>query len=117
MTALRKALGDGQNGRRFIVTIALRGYSFVEPLTASAQATPAPDDGQSADHNLPPRRNRLLGREAELERLVAELPRRHCVSLVGCGGIGKTRPPSVSSASIPMASACSISPSCRTRGR
>lgn len=90
MTALRKALGDGQNGRRFIVTIALRGYSFVEPLTASAQATPAPDDSQSADHNLPPRRNRLLGREAELERLVAELPRRRCVSLVGCGGIGKT---------------------------
>lgn len=90
MTALRKALGDGQNGRRFIVTIALRGYSFVEPLTASAQATPAPDDGQSADHNLPPRRNRLLGREAELERLLTELPRRRCVSLVGCGGIGKT---------------------------
>lgn len=90
MTALRKALGDGQNGRRFIVTIALRGYSFVEPLIVSAQATPAPQDGPSADHNLPPRRNRLLGREAELARLVAELPRRRCVSLVGCGGIGKT---------------------------
>ncbi|MFV3411591.1 ATP-binding protein [Pseudomonas nitroreducens] len=90
MTALRKALGDGQNGRRFIVTIALRGYSFVEPLIASAQATPAPQDGPSADHNLPPPRNRLLGREAELARLVAELPRRRCVSLVGCGGIGKT---------------------------
>lgn len=90
MTALRKALGDGQNGRRFIVTIALRGYSFVEPLIASAQATPAPQDGPSTDHNLPPRRNRLLGREAELARLVAELPRRRCVSLVGCGGIGKT---------------------------
>lgn len=90
MTALRKALGDGQNGRRFIVTVALRGYSFVEPLTASAQSTPAPDERQSADHNLPPRRNRLLGREAELERLVAELPRRRCISLVGSGGIGKT---------------------------
>ncbi|MFJ3049892.1 ATP-binding protein [Pseudomonas nitroreducens] len=90
MTALRKALGDGQNGRRFIVTVALRGYSFVEPLTISAQSTPAPGDVQSADHNLPPRRNRLLGREAELERLVAELPRRRCISLVGSGGIGKT---------------------------
>ncbi len=90
MTALRKALGDGQNGRRFIVTIALRGYSFVEPLTTSAQATPARDDGPAADHNLPPRRNRLLGREAELERLVTELPRRRCISLVGSGGIGKT---------------------------
>jgi len=90
MTALRKALGDGQNGRRFIVTVALRGYSFVEPLTASAQATPAPDGGPAANHNLPPRRNRLLGREAELERLVAELPRRRCICLAGSGGIGKT---------------------------
>lgn len=90
MTALRKALGDGQNGRRFIVTVALRGYSFVEPVRTSAQATLAPDNHQSTDHNLPPRRNRLLGREAELERLLAELPQRRCVSLVGCGGIGKT---------------------------
>ncbi|WP_236202278.1 ATP-binding protein [Pseudomonas pseudonitroreducens] len=90
MTALRKALGDGQNGRRFIVTVALRGYSFVEPLIRSAQSTPAPADGQSADHNLPPRRNRLLGREAELERLLSELPQRRCISLVGSGGIGKT---------------------------
>jgi len=88
MTALRKALGDGQNGRRFIVTIALRGYSFVEPLTM--QSAPAPHESQPADHNLPPRRNRLLGREAELERLVTELPRRRCISLVGSGGIGKT---------------------------
>ncbi|MFV3370862.1 ATP-binding protein [Pseudomonas sp. NY15435] len=90
MNALRKALGDGQNGRRFIVTIALRGYSFVEPLATSAQATPATSGGQTADHNLPPRRNRLLGREAELERLLVELPRRRCISLVGSGGIGKT---------------------------
>ncbi len=90
MAALRKALGDGQNGRRFIVTVALRGYSFVEPLTASTQSTPAQDPGAAANHNLPPRRNRLLGRETELERLVAELPQRRCISLVGSGGIGKT---------------------------
>ncbi|MCJ1882379.1 ATP-binding protein [Pseudomonas nitroreducens] len=90
MAALRKALGDGQNGRRFIVTVALRGYSFVEPLTASTQSTPAHDPGAAANHNLPPRRNRLLGRETELERLVAELPQRRCISLVGSGGIGKT---------------------------
>ncbi len=90
MTALRKALGDGQNGRRYIVTVALRGYSFVEPITRSAQSAPMPDGGQAADHNLPPRRTRLLGREAELQRLLAELPRSRCISLVGCGGIGKT---------------------------
>ncbi|MBB4864133.1 putative ATPase [Pseudomonas nitritireducens] len=90
MAALRKALGDGQNGRRFILTVALRGYSFVEPVSASAQSAPPPSQGAAADHNLPPRRNRLLGREAELQRLLEELPQRRCISLVGSGGIGKT---------------------------
>jgi len=30
--ALRKALGDGRPGRRFIATIPQRGYSFVAPI-------------------------------------------------------------------------------------
>ncbi|MFR0687752.1 ATP-binding protein [Enterobacterales bacterium AE_CKDN230030158-1A_HGKHYDSX7] len=90
MTALRKALGDGQNGRRYIVTVALRGYSFVAPLGSSTQAAPAALGPRAENHNLPPRRNRLLGREAELARLLTELPRRRCISLVGSGGIGKT---------------------------
>ncbi len=33
MAALRKALGDGQAGQRYIVTVAQRGYSFVAPLS------------------------------------------------------------------------------------
>lgn len=32
MAALRKALGDGRPGRRFIATIPQRGYSFVAPI-------------------------------------------------------------------------------------
>ncbi len=33
MAALRKALGDGQAGQRYIVTVAQRGYSFVAPFS------------------------------------------------------------------------------------
>ena len=33
MTGLRKALGDGQDGARYITTIAGRGYCFVAPIT------------------------------------------------------------------------------------
>ena len=33
MAALRKALGDGQAGQRYIVTVAQRGYSFVAPYS------------------------------------------------------------------------------------
>jgi DNA-binding winged helix-turn-helix (wHTH) protein len=32
MAALRKILGDGRGGRRFIATVPQRGYSFVVPV-------------------------------------------------------------------------------------
>lgn len=38
MAALRKALGDGQAGQRYIVTVAQRGYSFVAPLSIEPTA-------------------------------------------------------------------------------
>jgi DNA-binding winged helix-turn-helix (wHTH) protein len=33
MAGLRKALGDGRDGARFIVTLAGRGYCFVAPVS------------------------------------------------------------------------------------
>ncbi|HEX9923135.1 MAG TPA: BTAD domain-containing putative transcriptional regulator [Anaerolineae bacterium] len=45
------------------------------------------------DHNLPPQPNVLVGREAELNRLVTHLGDPNCrlLTLIGPGGIGKTR--------------------------
>ena len=40
MAALRKALGDGQAGQRYIVTVAQRGYSFVAPLSIEPMTLP-----------------------------------------------------------------------------
>src|SRR4029453_10011736 len=34
MAGLRKALGDGKNGARYITTLAGRGYCFVAPVSA-----------------------------------------------------------------------------------
>lgn len=91
MAALRKALGDGQAGQRYIVTVAQRGYSFVAPVTLeSIQRQPDAGPRNLASHNLPVRRSRLLGREALVERLVAQLQRQRLITLVGPGGIGKT---------------------------
>jgi TolB-like protein/Tfp pilus assembly protein PilF len=44
ISALRRALGDGSAGRRFIVTVPGRGYQFVAPVrqVAPAEASPAP---------------------------------------------------------------------------
>jgi Nucleotidyl transferase AbiEii toxin, Type IV TA system/Transcriptional regulatory protein, C terminal len=33
VAALRRALGDGNGGKRFLVTVPGRGYTFVEPVT------------------------------------------------------------------------------------
>jgi DNA-binding winged helix-turn-helix (wHTH) protein len=41
MAALRKILGDGRDGRRFIATVPQRGYSFVAPVRPiSAPSSP-----------------------------------------------------------------------------
>ena len=88
MAALRKALGDGQNGQRYIVTVAQRGYSFVAPIVLdSIEQKPAVI---VARHNLPLRRTRMIGRQPVVDHLIAQLPRRRCITLVGPGGIGKT---------------------------
>ncbi|MGE8066948.1 ATP-binding protein [Pseudomonas sp. NPDC089569] len=91
MAALRKALGDGQGGQRYIVTVAQRGYSFVAPLSVeNIEQRPPNEPVRSGEHNLPLRRTRLIGRQALVDGLVAQLPRQRFITLVGPGGIGKT---------------------------
>ena len=91
MAALRKALGDGQAGQRYIVTVAQRGYSFVAPI-ALEQVEPRRTSAlpPTPDHNLPLRRTRMIGRQSLVDSLVAHLSRQRLVTLVGPGGIGKT---------------------------
>lgn len=49
--------------------------------------------GQFAPHNLPPQSTPFVGREAELAQIAAYLDRAECrlLTLVGAGGMGKTR--------------------------
>ena len=90
MAALRKALGDGQAGQRYIVTVAQRGYSFVAPLSIEPMTIPADGSAQSQGHNLPLRRTRMIGRQALIDALVQQLPQQRFITLTGAGGIGKT---------------------------
>jgi predicted ATPase/DNA-binding winged helix-turn-helix (wHTH) protein len=91
MAALRKALGDGQAGQRYIVTVAQRGYSFVAPYSLeSAGQQPDNADYEPRRHNLPVRRTRLIGRQHLVDSVVAHLARQRFITLVGPGGIGKT---------------------------
>ncbi|WDU64639.1 winged helix-turn-helix domain-containing protein [Pseudomonas poae] len=90
MAALRKALGDGQAGQRYIVTVAQRGYSFVAPLSIEPMTPPNEGAPQRPGHNLPLRRTRMIGRQALIDSLVQLLPEQRFITLTGAGGIGKT---------------------------
>lgn len=91
LAALRKALGDGQAGQRYIVTIAQRGYSFVAPYSLEQLEQPAKHPASApGGHNLPLRRTRMIGRQSLVDNLVTQLPRQRFITLVGPGGIGKT---------------------------
>jgi predicted ATPase/DNA-binding winged helix-turn-helix (wHTH) protein len=92
MAALRKALGDGQSGGRYITNVPGRGYCLVVPISRSN----APDEGHvettasSQFQTLPVRLTRMVGREENIKKIAEELSAWRFVSVVGPGGIGKT---------------------------
>jgi DNA-binding winged helix-turn-helix (wHTH) protein len=49
IAALRRALGDGQAGNRYISTIAGRGYCFVAPVIRSAEVSPTTAQHSAAE--------------------------------------------------------------------
>src|SRR5882672_10477843 len=86
ISVLRKAFGAD---RRLIRTVAGHGYQFTGEIRATAApATGAPPSRMT---NLPEPVSELIGREAELGEVAALTAEHRLVSLVGAGGIGKTR--------------------------
>src|SRR5229473_2620045 len=65
VSALRRALGDGQGGYRYVVTVPGRGYNFVAPVhhEEAAPASPRPTTVPAGMHNLPLAATRMIGRE------------------------------------------------------
>jgi|HubBroStandDraft_1064217.scaffolds.fasta_scaffold17847_2 predicted ATPase/DNA-binding winged helix-turn-helix (wHTH) protein len=92
VSALRRALGDGQGDNRYIATVVGRGYNFVAPIReeAPSRASPSPVVAPAAPHNLPFATTRMVGREDIVTTLVEQLSRQRLVTIVGPGGIGKT---------------------------
>src|SRR5258708_7127433 len=92
VSALRRALGDGQGGNRYVITVPGRGYNFVAPVRREepSRASPPPTVASTATPNLPFAVTRMIGREEAVTALVARLSRQRLVTVVGPGGIGKT---------------------------
>src|SRR5882724_6706730 len=103
IASIRAVLGDDARKPLFIETLSRRGYRFIAPVTEGALASRAAARENSATlatpagpppsrtTNLPEAVSELIGREAELGQITALVTENRLVSLVGAGGIGKTR--------------------------
>jgi DNA-binding winged helix-turn-helix (wHTH) protein/tetratricopeptide (TPR) repeat protein len=105
--AARKAVGDNGKDQRLIRTIRSRGFRFVGDVRASGtdgarqDSPPAPTLDRSLDQTpgsapsfgLDVAATSFVGRQNELARLDEMLDRPACrlVTIVGPGGVGKTR--------------------------
>src|SRR5262245_1911240 len=90
MASLRKALGDGKDGARYITTLAGRGYCFVAPVSRAGSDVAPVAPGNFPHANLPSRLSRMVGRDDDVLKLSAQLNASRFVTIVGAGGVGKT---------------------------
>ena len=77
ISALRKALGEGKDGARFIANVPGRGYSFVVPVQQGDTGVAPEADPRNArsmsGHNLPAQLTHPIGREEVIDALVKKL--------------------------------------------
>ena len=92
VASLRKALGDGKEGARYIATVAGRGYCFVAPVSRSSEREMAHAAlGDPFPHaHLPSRLIRMVGRADDTALVATRLAAERFVTIVGAGGVGKT---------------------------
>jgi predicted ATPase/DNA-binding winged helix-turn-helix (wHTH) protein len=92
IAALRKTLGDGNDGARYILTLARQGYCFVAPIVHSTvPKMPTADDTVTQRRSMLPRRlTRMVGRDETVSEITSQLMAMRFVTLVGPGGMGKT---------------------------
>jgi len=89
LSALRKALGDGQFGHKFITNVQGRGYSFVGPV--ARQETGEPNTSPLArGSNLPAAYRGMIGRDDVVLQIRSRLGIERLITILGAGGIGKT---------------------------
>lgn len=91
ISTIRKALAQVPGGEDWVETLPRRGYRFVGPVarvrTAGSESPSAPLESG----NLLPATTSFIGRERERSEVLALLDQVRMLTIVGAGGIGKTR--------------------------
>lgn len=99
MAGLRKLLGEGENGARYIATQVGVGYVFVAPVeklsssSEPAEALPTSAEAQrpaAKTINMPARLPHLFGRDTDLALLAERIVKTPLFTIVGPAGVGKT---------------------------
>ncbi|MGH8713249.1 MAG: ATP-binding protein [Casimicrobiaceae bacterium] len=104
ISAIRRVLARIPHGEHWIETLTRRGYRFVGPVARSSEQPALPSAGVSHPasstvldaavahrSNIPARVSSFVGRIRETEEVKRLLARNRLVTLVGIGGVGKTR--------------------------
>jgi predicted ATPase/DNA-binding winged helix-turn-helix (wHTH) protein len=90
IAALRRALGDGRDGNRFLVNTPGRGYRFVAPVAFDMKPSELAVAASKPKHNLPARLTPLVGRDNIVDDVAKKLSRVRLLTVVGPPGVGKT---------------------------
>jgi predicted ATPase/DNA-binding winged helix-turn-helix (wHTH) protein len=93
IAGLRKALGDGREGARYVANVPGRGYCFVAPVTRSTAHRSLPQAEAAVTDRppkLPAQLTRIVGRNDTVRVISAQLTKCRFVTIVGPGGMGKT---------------------------
>jgi predicted ATPase/DNA-binding winged helix-turn-helix (wHTH) protein len=96
IAALRKALGDGGHGTRYVENFSGRGYRFVAPVTRRRESStfevastlPAAEPARVDDVPVP--LSRMVGCAHVVAALTIRVLRQRLVTIVGPGGAGKS---------------------------
>ena len=90
IAALRRALGEGRRGERYVATVSGRGYRFVAPVKRQHAFHGQGKTAVAPEHNHVPDWIRLLGPDQIIDTLIRELASRRFITIGGHSGIGKT---------------------------